>query len=193
MKYFIGLFVVVSSLFVFSCNSETDDSECRTNISNDFDVSIENFNVKFDQEIDKLKGVKTRSVDLENEKYDQELDSIGKIIVTDLLPTASRIMDCIGLGETDFEEIEREYDLPVEFMKVYFAMGIMEECHSFRTRANAEEIASCIVLGTGYKELVAGGAKLALKKCAQQLTKKAIPLLGWGWWAAESAACLARL
>lgn len=193
MKLKLVTFLAASSLTLLSCsneyNVEVDEIEHVDRISS----CIDEFKVDFADEVEKLRSIKTRSIEIDNDEYDLLVDSVGNVIIADLLPASSQLMSELGLKETDFTEIEKEYGIPSDFMKVYLAMGIMEVSESPNTRASLEEAVGCAIFGAGYKTFIEGGAKVVLRKCAQQAAKKLIPYIGWGWWAAETAACLARL
>lgn len=195
MKYNLYTLLVVSSLALLSCSHELNTLEVdNTEHAVKFDSCLNEFKLNFSSETEKLKNMKTRSMKIDNnEEYDLFVDSIGNEIIADLLPSSIQLMREIGLEEADFIEIERELGIPSDFLNVYFALGIMEEMNKPKTRANAEDVASCVVLGLGYKQLVEGGARLALRKCAGKAARRMIPYIGWGWWAAETAACLSRL
>lgn len=197
MKAVFIIFTISLLSFISSCSNGLDNID--TSKENSIDVNkvnslVNDFEQKFSDEVDMMCNVKTRSVEINNTDYDLLLDSIGNVIIADLLPSSTNLVYELGLQDSDFEELETEYNIPSDFLKVYFAMGIMEaNLKSFNTRAAPEDIATCVIFGYGYKNLVEGGAKLALRKSVQQFAKKLIPCLGWGWWAAETAACLARL
>lgn len=164
MKYNLIAFLIVSSLSVSSCSHSSnelyvDNFECFD--SDNFHTCMNEFEMKFSAEVEKLKGIKTRSADTKienNEEYDLYLDSIGDGIIAGLLPVSTQLMDEVGLSEADFKEIEDEYDISSDFMKVYFSLGVMEEINFRTSKANAEDVVSCVILGAGYKELIAGGA-----------------------------------
>lgn len=196
MKHKLFAFFFISSLVLFSCShnvNDTGDDVTITEHVENFSACLKKFNAAFSEEASKMRGMRTRSLEIENnEEYDLYVDSIGNIIISDLLPSSTLLVSEIGLSETDFMEIEKEYGIPSCFMKVYFAMGIMEK-ETPQTRANAEDVVNCVIWGTGFKEIAEKGAKFALRKCASQVAKKLVPYIGWGWWATETAACLAKL
>lgn len=192
-----SIFIFSFLLLLSSCSNEFDytDNGKENNIDvNKVNSSVSDFEREFSDVTSMLREARTRSEVLDNSDYDLLLDSIGNVIIADLLPTSTKLVYELGLKEADFDELEAEFGIPSDFIKVYFAMGVMEANKKYyNTRVTAEDIASCAIFGYGYKSLVEGGAKLALRKSVQQFAKKLIPYLGWGWWATETAACLARL
>ena len=171
-------------------NAEVDNTEHAEK----FYSCLGEFKSNFSSETEKLKKIKTRSMEFDNnDEYDLFVDSIGNEIIADLLPSSIQLVREIGLEEADFIEVEKEHGIPSDFMKVYLALAIMEEEGMSNTRVGAEDVASCIAFGIGYKEIMEGGAKLALRKFATKAARKMVPYIGWGWWATETAACFARL
>lgn len=195
MKYKLFTFLIVSSLALLACSHEMNNAEVdNTEHAEKFNSCLGEFKSNFSSETEKLINLKTRSMEIDdNGEYDLFVDSIGNENIADLLPSSIRLEHEIGLKEEDFKEIEKEYGFPSDFMKVYFALGIMEEMNISSTRASVEDVTSCVITGYGYKEFVGGGAKLALRKFATKAAKKIVPYIGWGWWVTESVACLARL
>ncbi len=195
MKYKFVMFLVGASLALLACSHDINNAEIdNSKNASDFYSCLNEFKINFSDETEKLKSLKTRSMEIsDNEEYDLFVDSIGNEIIADLLPSSVKLEHEIGLTEEDFKEIEKEYGFPSDFMKVYFALGIMEEMNISETRAGVEDVASCVITGYGYKEFVGGGAKLALRKFATKAAKKIVPYIGWGWWVTETVACLARL
>lgn len=195
MKYKLVTFLIASSLALLACSHEMNNAEVdNTEHAEKFYSCLGEFKSNFSSETEKLKKIKTRSMEFDNnDEYDLFVDSIGNEIIADLLPSSIQLVREIGLEEADFIEVEKEHGIPSDFMKVYLALAIMEEEGMSNTRVGAEDVASCIAFGIGYKEIMEGGAKLALRKFATKAARKMVPYIGWGWWATETAACLARL
>lgn len=195
MKYKLVTFLVTSSLALLACSHEMNNTYVdNTEHAEKFYSCLGEFKSNFSNETEKLKNMKTRSLEFDNnEEYDLFVDSIGNEIIADLLPSSIQLVHQIGLEEADFIEVEKEHGIPSDFMKVYLALAIMEEEGMSKTRVSAEDVVSCAAFGVGYKGIMEGGAKLALRKFATKAARKMVPYIGWGWWATETVACLARL
>ncbi len=195
MKYKFITFLIASSLALLACSHEMNNAEVdNTEHAEKFYSCLGEFKSNFSSETEKLKNMKTRSMEFDNnDEYDLFVDSIGNEIIADLLPSSIQLVREIGLEEADFIEVEKEHGIPSDFMKVYLALSIMEEECMANTRVSLEDVVSCATLGLGYKEIMGIGAKLALRKFATKAARKMVPYIGWGWCAAETVACLARV
>lgn len=195
MKFSRILTLLAISLFLFSCSNTVELNEVdASGDAESVNFAINTFKSNFSTVVNThIKLDKTRLEISDADMYESYQDSIGNIVIADLLPSSTKLMEELGIEPSDFNEIDSLYGIPADFMSVYFAMGVMEASDSYTTRANAEDIVSCIALGQSYGAILGGGAKFALRKCAQQLAKRMVPYIGCGWAIAEAAACISRL
>lgn len=198
-------FIALTSLvYVTSCSTEEDVSKQNVKSA---DINVNAFK-DYGKGLDELSShfAKTRSIILNasESENDNTIDQQGELAIQALLPITNALLLELQISDQDFEKAITELssegeditNLQIDGLKCYAALALYEAYlldNQPKTRADAMDYTSCIVLGAGYREL----ANLTTSGIAKFLAKKAIgravPLIGWGWAIISATECIRKL
>ena len=147
--------------------------------------------------------VSTRSAINEADGYasDSLMALAGRNLCIQLKAPTGELLNTFGLSDQLLLETYKEYvdslqdATSFEEYKFFTALTLYDIylTDKTQTRTDFVDIVSCVGVGTTVKELANLSTKQIAKFAAKKLIGRVIPGIGWGWAAATTAYCIARL
>lgn len=194
-----SIIVLTLIMLVFSaCTSNDEGNDCQSK-----EEALSAYDMAFKSNIGYMMSSRSVINDAEDASSDSLMALLGRELCANLEVSSNVLLSEFGLTDQLLLETYKEHEASFcnattfEEYKCFTALTIYDaykaSTHQMYSRADAYDIAGCIVLGTGYKDLVNAGTKQIAKLAAKKLASRLVPYIGWGWGVASAATCIANL
>lgn len=139
----------------------------------------------------------------DGEASDSLLSLLGRELCYNLETPTNVLLSEFGLTDQVLMDAYREYEdnfcdaTTFDEYKCFTALVLYDAYKASKpqinSRSDAMDLAGCIVLGAGFKQLADMGTVQIAKFAAKKLAGRLVPYVGWGWAVASAANCIAKL